>query len=187
MKTLLTALIINIVSASFIYGADFQNLRWGMSQQEVVSLYGKPFKETESKIVYGTLTQTYSYKHENKKSTNELLFQENLLTNVSYKISTDQKFSANYVKSKLSEITKKIEEIYGEPVSVENMDSSTKKIIYESDDTRVTVVYFNMPIKGDYINRTAYLNVNYSNKDIIVKAKLRSRKSDRLRDMRSRY
>ena len=184
MKTLLKALFINIVFTSFIYGADFENLNWGMSQQEVVALKGKPFKKTENKIVYGTLTQTYSYKHENKKSAHELLFLENLLTNASYKISTDQNFSANYVKSKFSEVTKKIEKNYGEPVSVEKMDSSTKKIIYEGDDTRVTVVYFNMPIKGDFINRTAYLNVNYSNKDVIVKAKLKSRKTNRLRGMR---
>ena len=110
-----------------------------------------------------------------------MLFLEDLLTNVSYKISTDQGLSANEVGREFSELVKMLDETYEEPVSVEKIDNSTKKIVYEDDNTKVTVVYFNVPIKEDYVNRNAYLNVNYSNNNVVVKAEINNRRSERLR------
>ena len=183
MKNFLIALIINIVFTFGIFGADFLNLTWGMSQQEVIALNGEPVKGTDNKVVFGTQTQTFTYKDDNNKFTYDLLFLENLLTNASYKISTDERFSANDVSRKIGELTKILEEKYEKPVSFEKMDNITKKIIYEGINTKVMVVYFNMPIKADYINRSAYLNVSYSNKDAVVKAEIKNRKANRLRGM----
>jgi len=187
MKNVILVLIINLVFTFNIFGADFRNLKWGMNQQEVIALNGEPVKKTKKKVVFGTKTQTFTYKEDDYKFTYELLFLEDLLNNASYKFSSDEELSANEVSTKFGEVKKVLEEQYGEPVSDGKIDNSTKKIIYADANTKVMVVYFNLPIKEDYINRNAYLNVSYSNKDEVVKAEIKNKREERLRDMESKY
>jgi len=184
VKTLLFSITINLIFTFGIFAEDFGELYWGMSQQEVIPIKGQPDKETENKVVFGTLTQTLSYKGKDEKITYELLFQENLLTNVSYTISTDQKIPANDITEKFREVRNGLDEIYEDPPSVNKIDNSTKKIVYKDGKTKVTIIYFNIPIKGDYVNRTAYLKVTYSNDDIILKAELNNRRIDRKRGLK---
>ena len=184
MKIIATSLIINLVFTFNILADEIGELNWGMDQQEVIALKGQPDKETENKVVFGTLTQTLSYKGKDEKITYELLFQENLLTNVSYTISTDQKVPANDVAERFRAVRNGLDEQYEDPPSVEKIDNSTKKIVYKDGKTKVTIIYFNIPIKGEYINRTAYLNVTYSNDDIVLKAELNNRRIDRKRGLK---
>ena len=185
MNILVASLIINLALTVSILGADFNDLNWGMNQQEVINKLGQPYHETENKIIFGTLTQTLSYKDDDN-TTYELLFLENLLTNASFTISTDQKIPANVVSEKYTEVIKSLDEIYEAPVSAEKIDNSTKKIIYEGNNTKVMIIYFNIPIKGEYVNRTAYLKVNYKNNDIVLKAKVNNRRVDRERSVKQR-
>lgn len=177
----ITAILINIVFTVFAIGGDFGNLEWGMTQSDVIALNGKPVEKTENRLIYGTLTQTFAYRDDGKKHGYDLLFLENLLTNVSYKISTHDGLPANEVSHEFNELTKLLDETYQDPPLVEKMDNSTKKIVYNDGKTRVIVVYLNIPIKGDYVNRTSYLNVTYSNSDPVFKAKIKNRKRYRIR------
>ena len=185
MKIHIAWILMTLAFPMNVFGADFSDLSWGMSQQEVVNFLGQPDGESENRVVSGTLTQTLSY-NDNDNITYELLFLENLLTNASYTISTDQKIPANKVDSKYTEVIKSLDEIYEAPVSTEKIDNSTKKIIYEGNNTKVMIIYFNIPIKGDYVNRTVYLKVNYSNNDIVLKAKVNNRRVDRERAVKRR-
>jgi len=181
MQNFIVALIINLIFTFSIFGADFRDLTWGMSQQEVVALKGSPVKVTENKLVFGTLTQTLTYNDYDSENTYDLLFIENLLTNVSFRIAANKKSSANDVHKKFREETVYLEKKFQEPVLVEKMDNSTKKFVYENLKTKVTVIYYNTPIKADYINRSAYLNVTYSNRDPVLKAEIKNRKRNRVR------
>jgi len=183
MKYIICTLIINAVVASSVFAGDFRNLDWGIDQQEVVVLNGDPVKVTENKLIFGIMTQTYTYKDKESKNTYDLLFLENFLTNASYKIAANKKASANDIHKKFREETIYLEERFKEPILVEKMDNSTKKYVYEDLDTKVTVIYYNTPIKADYINRSAYLNVTYSNHNPVLKAEIQNRKIDRARGL----
>ena len=181
MKNFLAALILILLFSSSSYSFDLRGLQWGMSQEEAIAVKGKPVKTTENKIVYGTLTQTLSYIDNDTEFTYDLLFLENILTNVSFRITATKKSSANEVHKIFREETEYLEKEFQEPILVEKMDNSTKKFIYENSETKVTVVYYNTPIKADYINRSAYLNVTYSNRDPVIKANIKNRKRYRLK------
>ena len=185
MRILATSIILNLLFTLTIFGADFRNLNWGMSQEEVIALNGQPVEKTENKVVGGTKTQTMRYKDNIDNYTYELLFLEDLLINASYKISTEQNLSANDVGIKFSELTKELVEKYDEPYSVEKIDNSAKKIIYDAGNTKIMIIYYNIPIKEDYVNRNAYLSVSYSNTDIVLKAKMNNRRADRRRGIGS--
>ncbi|MGI9533558.1 MAG: hypothetical protein ACR2NW_01280 [Thermodesulfobacteriota bacterium] len=186
MRILATSIIINLFFTFSIFGADFRNLDWGVSQQEVIALNGEPFEQTENKDVFGTLTQTLKYKDDEADITYDLLFRENLLTNATYTISTDQKLSADEVHTKFRELSIDLDEVYEYPPLVVKMDNSTKKIVYEDGNTKVMIIYFNIPIKADYVNRTAYLKVSYSNADIVLKAEVNNRRIDRRKGVKSK-
>ena len=181
MKYFILALIVNGIFAFGVAAGDFRNLEWGMSQEEVMSVSGPPLKISENKLVYGTLTQTLTYKNIDSDNTYDLLFIENLLTNASYKIAAKKKSPAEDVHKKYREETIFLEETFEEPPLVEKMDNSTKKYVYENGKTKVMIIYYNTPIKADYINRSAYLNVTYSNNDPVLKARIQNLKIDRAR------
>ncbi len=158
MKFFVFSIFLYVISASGLFAEDFRNLTWGMSQQEVVAIIGAPESIAENKLVFGIMTQTYTYKDEKSDSPYDLLFLENMLTNASYKIAATKKASANDVHRKFREETVYLEERFKDlPVLVEKMDNSTKKYVYEDANTKVTVIYYNTPIKADYVNRNAYL------------------------------
>jgi len=181
MQNIIVAVLFSFIFSLSAFGADFRNLSWGMSQEEVIAVKGTPVKETENKVVYGTLTQTLSYKDKEGKYSYDLLFLENCLTNISFRINATKKSSANYIQKKFREETVFLEKEFQEPVLVEKIDNSTKKFVYENLKTKVTVIYYNTPIKADYINRSAYLNVTYSNRDPVLKAEIKNRKRYRVR------
>ncbi len=183
MKYFVFSTILFFISAAGLFAEDFRNLKWGMSQEEVMSLNGPPQKISENKLVYGTLTQTLTYNEIESDSTYDLLFIENHLTNASYKIAAKKKSPAEDVHKKYRAETILLEETFEEPPVVEKMDNSTKKYVYENERTKVMIIYYNTPIKADYINRSAYLNVNYSNNDPVMKAKIKNLKIDRARGM----
>ena len=181
MKYLLFSILLNVIFVSGINAGDFRNLKWGMTQHDVVSLNGHPETATPNKIIYGTMTQTYTYKDSENDITYDLLFLENQLSNASYKISATKKAPANYVQKKYREETVILEEKFEEPPIVEKMDNSTRKYTYENSNTKVMVIYYNTPIKADYVNRSAYLNVTYSNADPVLKAEIKNRKISRIK------
>lgn len=184
MKYFIFAILINIFFASGLFAENFRNLEWGMTQHEVVSLNGHPDTATPNKIIYGTMTQTFTYNDSESGMTYDLLFLENQLSNASYKISATRKDPANYVQQKYREETVMLEEKFEEPPLVEKMDNSTRKYTYQNSVTKVMVIYYNTPIKADYVNRSAYLNVTYSNADPVLKAEIKNRKISRLKGKR---
>lgn len=181
MKYFSLAILINFLFVSGLFAEGFRNLEWGMSQEEVMSLNGPPLKISENKLIFGTLTQTLTYKDNEIDSTYDLLFNENFLTNASYKIAAKKKSPAEDVHKKYRAETVLLEETFEDPPVVEKMDNSTKKYIYENTKTRVMIIYYNTPIKADYINRSAYLNVTYSNNDPVLKARIQNLRIDRAR------
>lgn len=117
IKKLLCALLVTLLFTSFAFAADFRNLSWGMSKQEVINKESEKLVEVNSNGVFDVLGGETTIAELRTFMT--LDFLENKLVSARY-IFVDDNINKDLYLVDFNTVANLLTEIYGKPVKQNN-------------------------------------------------------------------